>query len=257
MNTILGETCPICPFCERPFKSITPGHLRKCVGITLKEFKDKYPNFELYSTEVKSKIKQGAEKGAKSLHERRSTDPEFNEKYLSRLYGDLNPMRTHANARKAASDRLNLLWFTKRDMMLKASRPKESEDLHGNVFQSGLEKIVGTYLERLDIFYITQKWFVQNNIFRRADFVIQSQNVIVEVFGDYWHCNPKTWGADDIHPTFKVQARDVWDYDLVSLSLYRDKGYQTVVLWESEIKDGSFTEKLDSVIHSMNEYNPA
>ena len=48
-----------CPIYNKEFKMIHPLHLKKH-GITIEQFKEKYPNIELTSKEVKEKLKNGA-----------------------------------------------------------------------------------------------------------------------------------------------------------------------------------------------------
>ena len=79
-----------------------------------------------------------------------------------------------------------------------------------------------------------------------------SQNkIIVEINGDLWHCNPKFWQANDIHPNKKITAQEIWNKDLSRKSELETMGYCVFVIWETEIIKGkesfikSFFEKID------------
>lgn len=63
------------------------------------------------------------------------------------------------------------------------------------------------------------------------------KNKIIEFNGDYWHCNPKTWKSKDFHNTMKITAQEKWDNDKIKFENAINKGYQVLVIWESEYKE--------------------
>jgi very-short-patch-repair endonuclease len=52
---------------------------------------------------------------------------------------------------------------------------------------------------------------------KTPDFICESQKIIVELYGNYWHRNEK------IRKT------------LDRINLYKDAGYKTVIIWEDEV----------------------
>jgi very-short-patch-repair endonuclease len=84
-----------------------------------------------------------------------------------------------------------------------------------------------------------------------ADILNENKKIIVEVNGDLWHCNPKFWKADDIHPNKKVSAQVIWDRDAKRKLYLESLGYKIFVLWEDDIMKGKdsfikeFFEKLN------------
>lgn len=71
-----------------------------------------------------------------------------------------------------------------------------------------------------------------------ADILNENKKIIVEVNGDLWHCNPKFWKSNDIHPTKKVSAQVIWDRDAKRKSYLESLGYSVFVLWEDDIIRG-------------------
>jgi G:T-mismatch repair DNA endonuclease (very short patch repair protein) len=70
------------------------------------------------------------------------------------------------------------------------------------------------------------------------DFFIPDINLIIEVNGDYWHCNPSLYKENDIvyFPGKCVTAKWIWDRDKIKHQLAVDKGYKILYIWECEIR---------------------
>jgi len=85
----------------------------------------------------------------------------------------------------------------------------------------------------------------------RPDFLNETRKIIVEFNGDYWHCNPATWGADDYNKAIKMLAKDKWVYDEGRYKVFRSFGYKVIVIWESEwltSSDECITKVLEDMI---------
>ena len=74
----------------------------------------------------------------------------------------------------------------------------------------------------------------------------QFSNIIIEVNGNYWHANPKLYKENDLIRRFGgyVKAKDVWEKDLERNHYIEKLGYKVLVIWEDEIENGSFCEKI-------------
>lgn len=59
----------------------------------------------------------------------------------------------------------------------------------------------------------------------------------VEINGDYWHCNPKKYPANFIHPISKLSAQAIWGKDELKRQEIEKEGYEYLCLWENEIND--------------------
>lgn len=65
------------------------------------------------------------------------------------------------------------------------------------------------------------------------DFKIKDTNIIIEVHGDYWHCNPK------IYPTGPISDRQKFKIERdTEKKKYAEKhGYTIIYVWEDELKN--------------------
>lgn len=67
-----------------------------------------------------------------------------------------------------------------------------------------------------------------------SDFYIPDFGVIVEFFGDYWHCNPKFYDSKYYHKILKVTASEKWEFDKKRIDeILELTGYSVLVIWES------------------------
>lgn len=69
----------------------------------------------------------------------------------------------------------------------------------------------------------------------RIDGLIVHLNLVIEYFGDYWHCNPTIYEPDYIANKRKnIPASKIWEKDARKLKALRDAGYHVFVIWESD-----------------------
>ena len=66
----------------------------------------------------------------------------------------------------------------------------------------------------------------------RADFYIESINTIIEVNGDYWHCNPNIFNEENSNHTQKFNS----NRDQIKYAYLKSLGYKLCVIWETDIK---------------------
>lgn len=57
--------------------------------------------------------------------------------------------------------------------------------------------------------------------------------IVIEYNGDMWHCNPKTWKAEDYNSAIRMTAGEKWQKDIARHSMLRKMGYKTITIWES------------------------
>lgn len=67
-----------------------------------------------------------------------------------------------------------------------------------------------------------------------VDVKFTSRNLIVELFGDFWHMNPNKYAPDCTHVITKMLAKEVWNRDERKLRGLREQGHCVEVVWESE-----------------------
>lgn len=69
-----------------------------------------------------------------------------------------------------------------------------------------------------------------------CDFYIPKLNLIIEYFGDYWHCNPLKYDENYFNHKKGLKAKELWEQDYVRLELIKNCGYNLEVIWELELK---------------------
>jgi G:T-mismatch repair DNA endonuclease (very short patch repair protein) len=71
----------------------------------------------------------------------------------------------------------------------------------------------------------------------KPDYVNENTKHIVEVYGDYWHCNPDIYEEDFYHPQLKKTAKEKWQLDFERQRYLESLGYSVTIIWESKLKD--------------------
>ncbi len=93
--------------------------------------------------------------------------------------------------------------------------------------RSSLEEKVLPYLKNFE-----------NNIqisYYNVDFVNKETKQIIEIHGDYWHCNPSIYPDDFVHPYFKMTAKERRKLDEQRKQYLESLGYSVTVVWESDL----------------------
>ncbi len=67
----------------------------------------------------------------------------------------------------------------------------------------------------------------------RVDFYIESINTIIEVNGDYWHCNPNIFNEENSNNTQKFN----FNRDQIKYAYLKSLGYKLCIIWETDIKN--------------------
>lgn len=101
------------------------------------------------------------------------------------------------------------------------------------------EKRMRKILDEYDFYYVRNfslsyyengktKW-------RLFDFLINGE-LLIEMNGNYYHANPDMYEPDDeiVISKSKRKAKDIWAYDKKKMKLGKDRGYETLVLWEKD-----------------------
>jgi hypothetical protein len=69
-----------------------------------------------------------------------------------------------------------------------------------------------------------------------CDFYLPKINLIIEYFGDYWHCNPKIYSNNYFNKKKNMYAQEIWEYDKHKLQLCEKYNYTLEVIWEDDFK---------------------
>lgn len=93
------------------------------------------------------------------------------------------------------------------------------------------EKIVASVLDSLDVNYQKEpriKTHKTKTHFYKPDFLLDN-NLVIEVQGDYWHCNPNVYSV----PINNMQTKSK-EKDRTKKQWYLDNNYTLLEIWESD-----------------------
>jgi len=62
----------------------------------------------------------------------------------------------------------------------------------------------------------------------------QENEEIIECFGDYWHCNPKSYTSDYYHKRVHKTAVEIWKADKQRIDVLEELGYSVRIIWENK-----------------------
>jgi len=169
---------------------------------------------------------------------KRWEDPLYREKVIERVIKN-NDIFWHSPKFEEAriklcqgrSERYKILWkdpeYRKNMMKILSEAFQDS--------RSNLEK------EHEQIFF--DYGFLNSEVFEDyiVDYCDKFHKIIVEVYGDFWHCNPNQWKAEDINPVIRKSAKDIWEKDQRKIDFLKTKGYKVYTLWETDLKKKNFS----------------
>jgi len=102
----------------------------------------------------------------------------------------------------------------------------------GKVKRSLLEIRFETFLETLDINFISSYYINTKEHHFIFDFYLPEYNTLIEVDGDFWHCNPIKFN----HPECKTQEINIKN-DKLKNEWAQSNGYKLLRFWENDINN--------------------
>ena len=76
-----------------------------------------------------------------------------------------------------------------------------------------------------------------DDIKRNVDIFVPSQNKVIELYGDYWHANPKKYDGDYFNDLIKLTAQEIWERDRKREREIIEAGYKLKIIWECDIME--------------------
>lgn len=72
----------------------------------------------------------------------------------------------------------------------------------------------------------------------RPDIIIEKHKIIIEIYGDTYHANPKRYKPHDILITWdgKLYVKDIWKKDKIRVNHLKSFGYKVYCFWASDIQ---------------------
>lgn len=80
------------------------------------------------------------------------------------------------------------------------------------------------------------------------DIFIPDLNLVIEIYGDYWHANPTQHNPLDVFYRYEGRqtAQEIWDKDRERIEIFTNLGYNVEIVWESEVCDVRINEILSN-----------
>jgi G:T-mismatch repair DNA endonuclease (very short patch repair protein) len=75
-----------------------------------------------------------------------------------------------------------------------------------------------------------KKWYF-------PDVIDNQRKLIIEYFGDFYHCNPTIYQEDYFNPKIKKTAKEVWELDKIRIENFQNNGYNVIIIWEKDFKE--------------------
>lgn len=126
----------------------------------------------------------------------------------------------------------------------KAARQSHKSQFE-NMEMNGIETTVFNYLKKRNVNVIYSVILASYQF----DFGIKDERILIEVDGDYWHGNPKLYNEDGSNGKRKLNEiqRNKKSKDIEKTKWAESRGFKLIRIWESEVNDGTFKEKLNKL----------
>lgn len=115
--------------------------------------------------------------------------------------------------------------------------------LSAKKFDTLPERIVKEYLIDNKIDFEFQKTIDKKYV---VDFYLTETNMVLEVYGDYWHCNPNIYGENK-KPINEYQSKQIIK-DRNRKMYLEEHGYKFEIIWEYDIHN-NLKEEMKSIIN--------
>ena len=125
----------------------------------------------------------------------------------------------------------------KKNRWIKTMNDKSDEE-KARILKSKVSKSISNQSNR--VFECIEKCF--NITIKREEivtpFVVDGlyNNIIIEYYGDYWHCNPTMFDENYYHRKKRISAKELWLYDKLRVEYLKELGYSVFIIWEQDWK---------------------
>jgi len=214
----------------------------------------KRTNLERYGVDQTFKVKEFDDKRKATYFEKYGVTNPFTNGHCLKNLDDIYIKKYGISHKEYKSRKSIEAWKNKtddeRENWLNASilRDESGFNTHKNSNRvSKPEKMIGMLLLK-EGFNITTQYKLGRYFF---DYRLNDYNILIEFNGDIFHANPEKYLSDDVIPLVKKTAKEIWERDLVKIELAKKRGYDTVILWESEIKNKSEKEIIEIIYEKI------
>lgn len=101
---------------------------------------------------------------------------------------------------------------------------------------STFQKEVGNFLASLVTSITDEVPFKTGDTIYFIDYII-NKSIVLECFGDYWHCNPTVFSENYFHKQVLLTAKDIWKKDKQKIDALERKFKKVIVVWERDWRE--------------------
>ena len=174
-----------------------------------------------------------------NLHNKKAHRSNLND-YIIR-YGDVLGTKKYNERCYKISESNSERWYInkygeEKGKELWASRIKKYEKNRGSSISKSQNIFFDEVVSLLNT-EVIQEYAIKNinNRYLYVDYYLPDKKIIIEFFGDYWHCNPRKYNSNYYHKVLKMNAIDVWKKDKERLDYiyeYFGRDVYIITVWE-------------------------
>lgn len=94
--------------------------------------------------------------------------------------------------------------------------------------------------------------FIKNHYFKPFDMGNHTHKKLIEVYGTYWHCDPRFYNEDYFHIQKNQTAKEIRSRDQSKRTYALNQGYEVYIIWEIDWNHNQ-QEVIDNVIKWWND----
>lgn len=242
----LSRTDKVCDFCEKEFSVINSkaDHTRFCSRkCRLKGYKVKYIELECeYCNKKFTRNKTRTSEISfcdRECSEKWNSEFNNNQVLIKCLICDreFNVQNNRAKTAKSCSKDCHYKWlsehYAKSEEGLEHYRNNGITTLLNKKYsETRPERIMSEFLIHNHISFIPQHLMYDKFV---VDFYLPESNMVIEVFGDYWHGSPDFYGeSEGLKPLSKQQIKQKGK-DRAREAYLKKCGHEFIILWEDDI----------------------
>lgn len=203
-------------------------------------YPEKY--LDVYETQIPYWIKKGYTYD-EAVEKRRERQCTFTLDKCIHQYGEVEGINIFVTRHKRWSEKMEKMYqngeYSKAPYKLNVPPSKlEFEIANGILSKKNIDMAFG-YDQYRDFFKAENKVIFYD---------IKYENKVIEIYGDYWHANPKIYAPDWFNYCRSNTALQMWQQDEYRTNLIKSRGYDLLIVWESDYnadKEGTIQKCID------------
>jgi G:T-mismatch repair DNA endonuclease (very short patch repair protein) len=201
--------------------------------------KKKWNDSDWVDAEMNRRYESGQYLKSKITNQKLYQDPEFMKKFIKAVN---NPERI-----EKISTHSKMMWQSP-EYVKKILGQARNKSIVVNGYKMNIpESVVANILNDIKVDWKYEQIIKIDKKTYIPDFLI-NDNIIVEVFGDFWHANPNNYSENDVVYS-NITAKQIWERDLLKQMVLEKAGYKVYIIWQDEINTNY--EQVKELLHEI------